>query len=253
MEHHDNRHPLSPGKERQSLETLLHYSFKDSSLLDRALTHSSLTHGARGKTSNALTENYERLEFLGDAILGFVIGEFLFRTYPSRNEGELTKMRAFLVSTKHLDSLSRQLDLGAFIKLSPGAEKTGVRTKPTKVLADLFESTIAAIYLDGGFECARDFILFQFQNSFKQVAKKVDFKDHKTLLQEILHKHNLAKPTYSIVDGKGPAKNKEFVVALHIQDRFLAHGTGLTKKEAQQNAAKQALGILTSKQKKPFP
>ena len=125
MEHHNNPHLLSPGKESQSLETLLHYSFKDSRLLDRALTHSSFTHEARRKTSNTLTENYERLEFLGDAILGFVIGEFLFRAYPSHDEGELTKMRAFLVSTKHLDSLSRQLNLGTFIKLSPGAEKTG--------------------------------------------------------------------------------------------------------------------------------
>ena len=246
MEHHNKHHQLFPKKKRQSLETLLHYSFKESSLLDRALTHSSFTHEAKEKTSRALTENYERLEFLGDAILDFVISEFLFRTYPSRDEGELTKMRALLVSTKHLNSLSRQLDLGSFAKLSHGAEKTGVRTKPT-VLADLFESVVAAIYLDGGFERVQDFIIFQFRNSFEQIAKRADFRDHKSLLQELLHKKNLAEPTYLVVNESGPDHSKEFMVALHIQDRFLAHGVGPSKKEAQQRAAKQALNLLESK------
>ncbi len=244
MENQDDRQPPSETSERQDLETRLDYSFKNSNLLERALTHSSFAHETRTEVSGSLPEDYEGLEFLGDAILGFVITEFLFRTYPSRDEGELSKMKAFLVSTEHLASLSRQLDLGAFTRLSYGEEKTGGRQKRA-ILADLFESIVAAIYLDGGFESARRFILLQFGNSFEQIAQEeVDYRDYKSLLQEMLHKRNLPEPTYRIVDESGPDHNKEFVVSLHIQERFLAHGSGPSKKEAQQKAAERALEVL---------
>jgi len=143
-------------KDLQELQRRLDYSFKDTVLLERALTHSSFAYERRSGIEGAVSEDYESMEFLGDTILGFLISEHLFLSQPSRSEGELSKIRSFLVSANHLASLSQELDLGAFLRLGHGEEKTGGREKKA-LLADLFESLIAAIYLDGGFEPTRRF------------------------------------------------------------------------------------------------
>jgi len=181
------------------------------------------------------------MEFLGDTILGFLISEHLFLSQPSRSEGELSKIRSFLVSANHLASLSQELDLGAFLRLGHGEEKTGGREKKA-LLADLFESLIAAIYLDGGFEPTRRFVFSRFSSRLEEIAEEqLDFQDSKSLLQEQLHARGFTEPAYRVVEELGPDHSKQFVVEVHIGDKHLATASGKSKKEAQQRAAEKAL------------
>lgn len=239
--------PPAGSPDLRDLEHRLGHHFTQAALLERALTHSSFAHEVGVSGQRGLPpRDYEGLEFLGDAILDFVVSEFLFRTYPSRSEGELSKMRAFLVSANHLSTISQKLDLGAFSRLSHGEEKTGGRMKKA-ILADLFESVVAAIHLDGGLEPARRFILKQFGPSLTRIAeKRLDFRDYKSLLQEELHKRRLPEPSYRVINEFGPDHEKEFVVELHVQDQFLARASGRSKKEAQQKAAEQAVEGLNA-------
>lgn len=244
-------HAFTPALSRERLDQLryveekLGYTFKDPALLDRALTHKSYVHEAAAPAASAeLALHYESLEFLGDAILGFVISEFLFRTYPNRTEGELSKIKSFLVSTEQLFQLSQKLGLGRFIRLSYGEEKTGGRSKKA-ILADLFESFTAALYLDGGMEAARNFILSQYQSRLRRIEQeKLDFKDYKSNLQEQLHILGLPEPRYRVIAEQGPDHCKEFVVEVRVNGRFLARATGKSKKEAQQSAAQLAMQSL---------
>ncbi|MDA2929401.1 ribonuclease III, partial [Acidobacteria bacterium AH-259-O06] len=211
----------------------MEYVFTNRSLLERALTHSSFAHEARIGLQEETPKDYEALEFLGDAILGFLIGEYLFRTHPSRTEGELSKMRSFLVSANHLASLSQKLDLGTFLRLGHGEEKTGGRKKRA-ILADLFESLVAAIYLDGGWEPTRRFLFSQFAASLEKIAQeKLNFQDRKSLLQEKLHDRGFPEPSYRVVDEVGPDHKKNFIIEVHVQGRFLAKASGKSKKEAE--------------------
>jgi ribonuclease-3 len=228
-------------KDLQELQRRLDYSFKDTVLLERALTHSSFAYERRSGIEGELSEDYESMEFLGDTILGFLISEHLFLSQPSRSEGELSKIRSFLVSANHLASLSQELDLGAFLRLGHGEEKTGGRHKKA-LLADLFESLIAAIYLDGGFEPTRRFVFSRFSSQLEEIAEKqLDFQDSKSLLQEQLHARGFTEPAYRVVEELGPDHSKQFVVEVHIEDKLLAAASGKSKKEAQQRAAKTAL------------
>ena len=228
----------------QELEARLGYSFTDSQLLERALTHTSFAYENKSAITGEASEDYEALEFLGDAILSFLISDYLLRALPSQNEGALSKIRSFLVSTNQLASLSRELDLGAFLRLGRGEEKTGGRHKKA-LLADLFESLIAAIFLDGGLEPTRRFVLSRFQSRLENIQEEqLDFKDRKSLLQERLHSRGLSEPDYRVIDELGPDHKKEFVVEVYIQDRFLARASGGSKKEAQQRAADKALERL---------
>ena len=228
-------------KDLQELQRRLDYSFKDPALLERALTHSSFAYEMRSGLEGEVSGDYESMEFLGDTILGFLISEHLFLNHPSRSEGELSKIRSFLVSANHLASLSQELDLGAFLKLGHGEEKTGGRKKKA-LLADLFESLIAAIYLDGGFEPTRRFIFSQFSSRLEEIAEEqLDFQDRKSLLQEELHARGFTEPTYHVVEELGPDHSKQFVVAVHVEDKLLAQASGKSKKEAQQRAAAKAL------------
>ena len=228
----------------QELEARLGYSFTDSQLLERALTHTSFAYENKSAITGEASEDYEALEFLGDAILSFLISDYLLRALPSQNEGALSKIRSFLVSTNQLASLSRELDLGAFLRLGRGEEKTGGRHKKA-LLADLFESLIAAIFLDGGLEPTRRFVLSRFQSRLENIQEEqLDFQDRKSLLQERLHSRGLSEPDYRVIDELGPDHKKEFVVEVYIQDRFLARASGGSKKEAQQRAADKALERL---------
>ncbi len=231
-------------KDLQELQKRLDYSFKDTALLERALTHSSFAYERRSGLEGEASEDYESMEFLGDTILGFLISEHLFLKHPSLNEGELSKIRSFLVSAKHLTSLSQELDLGDFLRLGHGEEKTGGRKKKA-LLADLFESVIAAIYLDGGFEPTRRFVFSRFSSRLEEIAvEQLDFQDSKSLLQEQLHARGFTEPTYQVVEELGPDHSKKFFVEVHIEDKLLAKDSGRSKKEAQQRAAGKALEKL---------
>ena len=228
----------------QELEARLGYSFTHPQLLERALTHTSFAYEHKSAVKGRTCEDYEALEFLGDAILAFLISDHLFKAHPSQTEGELSKMRSFLVSTTQLASLSRDLDLGAFLRLGRGEEKTGGRQKKA-LLADLFESLIAAIFLDGGLEPARRFVLAKFRSRLDNIREeRLDFQDRKSLLQERLHARGLSEPDYRVIDELGPDHLKEFVIEVYIQDTFLARARGGSKKEAQQKAAAEALEKL---------
>jgi len=233
--------------ELKELESKLGYSFDNERLLEQALTHKSYSH----ERDNGKNPDYESLEFLGDSILGFVISEFLFLSYPEHSEGDLSKIKSHLVSTQQLHVLSGKLDLGRFLNLSRGEDRTGGRRKRT-LLADLFESLTAAIYLDGGLEPSRDFILRQFGERFEAIAKnELPFRDHKSTLQERLHRMGLPSPVYRVIQESGPDHRKEFLVSVSSQGIVLAQGIGKSKKAAEQEAAEQGMvkleeGVLDS-------
>lgn len=226
------------------LESRIGYCFKDRKLLDQALTHRSYAYEVAAERGEQVGD-YESLEFLGDAILGFLIAEFLYLTYFDLTEGEFTKIRAFLVSTRQLSLLSKSLDLGAYMNFSRGEEKTGGSNKKA-ILADVFESLVAAIYLDGEMDAARDFVLAQFKPRLAEVARgDLIFRDYKSALQEALHRLGHPSPRYRVVKEIGPEHRKEFHVSVSCENRELGRGAGRTKKEAEQQAAERTLQRLS--------
>lgn len=234
--------------ELRRLEEQMEYQFQNPALLERALTHKSFVHEATAASEGKyVPQDYEAMEFLGDALLGLVISDFLFRTYPDRSEGELSKLKSFLVSASQLSLLSQKLELGQFVKLSYGEEKTGGRGKKA-ILADLFESLIAAIYLDSSLPSATEFILEQYGSRFEKIAQeKLDLKDYKSALQEQLHLLGFPEPRYRVVNEVGPDHSKQFLVEVRVKDRILARASGASKKEAQQRAAQIAMETLEEK------
>lgn len=230
--------------ELKELEKKLGYCFRNLNLAEQALTHKSYAH----ETETDESMDYESLEFLGDSILGFVISEFIYLTYPELTEGDLSKIKSQLVSARQLHLLSRDLDLGKYLNLSRGEERTGGRRKRA-LLADLFESLTAAIYLDGGIEPARNFILRQFGERFEDIANdEMPFKDHKSALQERLHGMGCPGPYYEVISESGPDHRKEFMVSVSSEGEVLARGTGRSKKIAEQQAAEHAMGKLETKE-----
>ena len=223
----------------EDLEARLDYCFSDQTLLLRALTHRSLLHDSRAPGDG--DEDYEGLEFLGDAILGFLVSARLFRLFPDGTEGELSKMRATLVSRSHLALTARQLGLGEFILMSRGEEGSGGRKK-LALLADVFESVTAALYLDGGLEPSRRFVDSALAKSFVRL-KKDGFKhtNYKSMLQEAMHQLSGATPLYHVISEEGPAHQRRFVVTVRSSAGVLAEGAGTTKKAAEQEAARRAL------------
>lgn len=242
------RRPIPPERmeKLRELQDRLSYSFHDPALLNAALTHRSFLHEQHlSEEEKAQIQDYEALEFLGDSVLGLIISEYLYRSYPAHSEGELSKMKSFLVSTAHLYKLSKDLGLGEFMRLSHGEEKTGGRGKRA-ILADLVESLTAALYLDAGLERARHFLLTQFDASLTRLAEKdLEFRDNKSQLQERLHQLGFGEPEYSVLDEAGPPHRREFRVAVSVDGRSLASAVGRSKKEAQQNAARLALRQLS--------
>ena len=212
------------------------YHFRDRELLTRALTHRSYAHEAKSDTVG----HNETFEFLGDSVLGFVVGDLLFRNFPALDEGALSKMKAFLVSATSLAAKGRDYGMGDVIRLGVGEEKTGGRKKDS-LLANLFEAMIAAVYLDGGIDAARQLIERAFVADIGEMNDRdLLFHDYKTALQELAQGSGLSLPEYNVVDEVGPDHDKIFIVEVKIGSR-VARGEGSSKKEAQQQAAKHAL------------
>ncbi|MEF9983152.1 MAG: ribonuclease III [Oscillospiraceae bacterium] len=218
------------------LENIINYKFKNPNYLNIALTHSSYANESKEK----MLYN-ERQEFLGDAVLSIVVSDFLFNNY-SLAEGDLTKLRAAIVCEKSLHKLAKEIHLGEYIRLGKGEEITGGRERPS-ILADAFEAVIAAIYLDSGIESARNFIL-PFVHEILEIEKKLSFNDYKTILQEIVQKNPEEKLSYQLVSEEGPDHDKRFCVEVHLNSNVIGKGTGKSKKDAEQLAAKEALELM---------
>ena len=217
------------------LEQRIGYCFHNKALLKQALTHSSYTNEQKINK----TENYERIEFLGDAVLELVSSDFLFREHPDVPEGELTKMRASMVCEPSLAFCARDLELGQFMLLGKGEENTGGRRRDS-ITSDGMEAMIGAIYLDGGFANAKEFVL---KYILTDIEHKQLFYDSKTILQEIVQGHTDETLTYVLLKEEGPDHNKSFEVSAMLDGQEIGRGIGRTKKSAEQRAAYR--GILT--------
>jgi ribonuclease-3 len=219
------------------LEETLSYSFRQPDLLAQALTHSSAANERRPMHAR----DNEQLEFLGDSIIGFCISDFLFQKYTGLSEGELSKVRAHLVSSANLSRVARQLNLGDFLVLGRGEEKTGGRKK-LALLADALEAVVAAIYLDGGLSAAQRFVMKILEPDLAAIGTgQLLLKDFKSQLQERLQALRLQPAEYLIVKETGPDHRKHFSVELRINGQKMTEGHGATKKLAEQEAARLAL------------
>lgn len=222
----------------QKLEERIGYRFKDKNLLLTALTHSSYAneHASHG------CESYERLEFLGDSILGAVTANFLYRHEPRLPEGRMTRLRAELVCEAALHKVALSLELGSYMRLGKGEENTGGRAR-TSILADMVEAIIAALYLDSGIDEARRFVM---EKVLADVVITEDHRsaDYKTELQELVQQKPNRHISYELVGESGPDHNKRFVFSVSINGTVAGEGEGRTKKEAEQMAARMALEAL---------
>src|SRR5262249_38826084 len=219
--------------EFEVLQRAAGYRFTDVGLLEHAMTHTSR---ANEDVSGGVLDN-ESLEFLGDAVLGFVIADMLFREFPSFDEGQKSKSKAMLVSTATLARQAERLGLGDHLLLGRGEEKTGGRRKQA-LLADGYEALIAAIYLDGGIDQARGFITREFGRLVAEVHRDgVGGQDYKSTLQELLQARDLPLPDYRLIGTIGPDHQKRFQVEVVVSGESLAQATGPSKKEAEQEAA----------------
>jgi ribonuclease-3 len=223
-----------------ALETRLGYRFRDRGLLEHALTHKSKAHE---DPSGGVIDN-ESLEFLGDAVLGLVVADALFKAFPTYSEGQKSKIKANLVSTASLAELADRLGLGDHMILGRGEEKTGGRRKPA-LLADTCEAVIAAFYLDGGLEAARGFLVRELGSRIDEARQPGYFgRDHKSRLQERLQSLGQPLPAYRVLVETGPEHRKLFSVQVASGDRVLSQGEGRTKKDAEQEAARLAIDQL---------
>ena len=223
----------------KTLEAKLGYTFRDISLLENALTHSSCANESRGRL-----QSNERLEFLGDSILGMVVAEHLFRNHPDLPEGELTRTRAALVCEDSLVEVAQALGLGDYLKLGKGEEAGGGRTRPS-IRADAVEAVLAAVYLDGGIGSTRKII--QEYILSKEIAGWKASRDYKTSLQELVQRESGQVLKYRLTGESGPDHNKRFFVEVELNGIAVGSGEGRSKKEAEQMAAKAAMEKLHQK------
>lgn len=217
------------------LQEKLGYSFNDESLLIRALSHSSYVN-----ENHSAGDSNERLEFLGDSVLGFITAENFYNNYKKLPEGELTKLRAATVCEKSLAGFAQQIDLGSYLLLGKGENLTGGRNRPS-IQADAFEAIIAAIYLDGGMDSARPFVLKYIDEAIRQHQS---FKDYKTMLQEVVQRNPGELVEYVLVGESGPDHDKRFAVEVHLNSNVIGKGIGKSKKRAEQEAAREALELM---------
>ena len=227
---------------RGPLQKRLGYSFKKPELLELALTHPSVNH------ERSETLNNQRLEFLGDAVLQLIISAELYRQFPKRDEGTLSKARARMVNRDALAEQAVQIKLGKELMLSRGEERNGGR-KRASALADAFESLVGAIYLDGGLEPAKEFIRALFSERFEGVDAGRHVGNPKGELQEILQDKSAVAPEYRLLDSQGPDHDRSFECAVRHSGRELARGTGKSKKTAETDAATKAIKLLRAKGK----
>ena len=226
-------------RKQLEFQKVIGYEFKQAGLLQQALTHSSYANEKRMKKHS----DNERLEFLGDAVLEIISSEYLYQHFPDLPEGELTKMRASLVCEPTLAYCTKDLHLGDYLLLGRGEDHTGGR-KRSSILSDALEAVIGAIYLDGGFASAKEFIL---KFILTDIAHKQLFYDSKTILQEIVQAHFKSPITYRLIGEEGPDHDKSFRVAVYIGEKEYGAGSGHTKKAAEQVAAYQSILKLRAK------
>ncbi|WP_138206688.1 ribonuclease III [Haloimpatiens lingqiaonensis] len=219
------------------LEEKIGFDFQNKDLLDVALTHSSYTNHKKNAKYN------ERLEFLGDAVLELVISDFLFNKYKNKSEGELTKTRAIIVCENSLHSIAKNWDIGKYINMSKGEEMTGGRTR-VSILADCIEAIIAAVYIEKGFDGAKRFVLTNFGENIHKAINNQIIMDHKTKLQEVMQQHGEISIEYNLLKYEGPPHRRKFYIEVYIDGKSFGKGEGYSKKEAEQNAAKEALNNL---------
>lgn len=219
------------------LQQKIGYTFKNISYLHEALTHSSYAN----EQHNPKIVSNERLEFLGDAVLSIISAEYLFKKFPEYPEGKLSKLRSSLVCTQSLSSFSNELSLGEYLYLGKGEAASGGAQRPT-ILENAFEALIAAIYLDGGMQPTKKFVLSFLSREVNN--HHTNFKDYKTALQEIVQKNPDETFNYVLVGESGPDHDKRFEVEVHINSNAIAKGVGRSKKQAEQEAAKEALIMM---------
>ncbi|MGB7604068.1 MAG: ribonuclease III [Lutisporaceae bacterium] len=222
----------------KELQRAIEYAFNDSSLLNTAMTHSSYTANRAEKL-----EHYERLEFLGDSILSMIVSQYIFRNCKELAEGQLTRVRANIVCEASLYEAAEKIDLGEFLLISKGEELTGGRSR-ISILADAFEALIAAIYLDGGINKAKSFVLDTLKDIIKRAIQNKIVSDYKSYIQEYIQKTSQAKISYELLLEEGPAHSRTFEIAMMLDDKTIGIGRGNSKKEAQQAAAKNAMEKL---------
>ncbi len=221
----------------RQFEKMIQYQFNDIGLLDQALSHSSYI---RERKEENLRDN-ERLEFLGDAFFDAVIGECLYKMHPDAEEGKLSKMRAAIVCERSLAGAAGRLRLADYILLGYGEEKNGGRQRAS-ILADSAEAVVGAIYLDGGYEEAKKFVIYAFERELQDAkAGKIENRDYKSRLQEMLQANDVHDIKYSVIKAEGPDHDKTFTVKLEVNGRELSQGSGKSKKTAEQDAAKNAI------------
>ena len=229
-------------KPYKDLEAILQYTFQNHTLLEEALTHSSF---ANEKSAVKRPHN-ERLEFLGDSVLSLIVSDYLFYRYPKLPEGELTKVRAAVVCEPTLAEHALKWQLGEFISFGRGEALTGGKKRPS-ILADTYEAIIAAVYLDGGFLKAQRMVLASLEQAIQDAVGGKIFTDYKTALQEWVQAKLQQKISYEIMDSNGPDHKKSFNAQVFLEGVSMGHGEGRSKKEAEQAAAKMALGALINK------
>lgn len=216
-------------KDREKLQKIIEYEFGDPEILATALTHKSYS-------AETGVENYnERMEFLGDSILSAIVAETLYLRYPRENEGKLSQFKAQIISAHNLSDWAREMDLGGCIYLGKSEDTKEARQRES-LLCDVFEAVTGAIYLDGGFENVKKFVL-----RFLNDCREIEITDYKSRLQEILQSIYKELPKYKIIKEFGPDHNKKFEAAVYIKSKFLGKGVGNSKKKAQQSAAEQAM------------
>lgn len=219
-----------------ALERKINYKFNNKAYLNEALTHSSFAN----ERPNGCKSN-ERMEFLGDAVLSIISAQYLFEKYPDMPEGELSKLRSSLVCTESLSGFAKEIDLGSALFLGKSEVINNGQERPS-ILENAFEALIAAIYLDGGFDKAKDFVLSFLSRALEN--HHINFRDYKSTLQEIIQQNPLERVNYVVVGESGPDHDKRFEVEVHLNSNVIGRGTGRSKKSAEQEAAKEALKLM---------
>lgn len=237
MKNKSNKKGKTKTKNFKDLQNVIKYNFENMQLLKMALTHSSYLN----ELQNNDLEHNERLEFLGDSVLGIIIARYLYENYPDYSEGELSKASARIVCEDSLAEIGKSIDLGMYMFFSKGEDKTGGRTR-NSIIADAIEALIASIYLDSDFEATSAFVLELFKEQIAVSVQSKNNHDYKSALQEVeQRKKSNVSIQYKDAGSKGPDHDKVFYTEVYIDDELSGKGSGKTKKEAQQSAAKMAL------------
>ena len=217
-----------------NFQNIINYKFKNLLILKNAMSHVSYTRNQKNSLSS-----FERMEFFGDSIMGFVVAEKLFEKYPQKREGLLSKYKSKIVSEKYLVKVAKNINLGEYLLISKEEAKSGGRER-VSIISDALEALICAIYLDGGLEKAKNFILKFILKNFENSIKSEDLINYKSLLQEHYQAKYQNHPHYILEKEEGPSHKKVFTIQVFIKDNLIGNGFGLSKKEAEQNAAKNA-------------